>query len=140
MLKEAESLVWLSAPVESLFEPKLTVLASAKFWLALLSTPESTVDVWTSAKACGVATAPPPIKALAAKTPFNKLVVLLSRFASTLTSSGLTPLLSLIIPKRVNRHCTHCLPDLYILTRVVREASSNPFGVTFFFTFLTPSH
>ena len=31
MLKEAESLVWLSAPVESLLDPKLTVLASAKF-------------------------------------------------------------------------------------------------------------
>ena len=98
--------------------------------------------VWASvvvaANAPVEATVPPPIIAPAAKTPFSKVVDFESKFASdssncTLCGAGCVAIFSK--PTRVNKHCTHCFPDLYNFTRVVRELSVI---VSFFVRFKIP--
>ena len=99
--------------------------------------------VWTSvvvaANAPVEATVPPPpIIAPAAKTPFSKVADFESKFASdssncTLCGAGCVAIFSK--PTRVNKHCTHCFPDLYNFTRVVRELSVI---VSFFVRFKIP--
>ena len=81
--------------------------------------------VLVAAKAPVVPTAPPPTKALAARTPFKSNSAC-PFFAVSACSSGWTAVDKRSNPKRVIKHWTHCFPDLYNFTRVFRELSSKP--------------
>ena len=121
-----------------LVEGKLTSSVFAKALFAALFVAVVWTPVVVAANAPVEATVPPPIIAPAAKTPFSKVVDFESRFASdssncTLGGAGCVAIFSK--PTRVNKHCTHCFPDLYNFTRVVRELSVI---VSFFVRFKIP--